>query len=71
MAQIVRTVDGTPNPNYHKVNYVRLHGTPQAVTNVGVGTKFLYEKPEKKDCLKDNFVSGSILSIQMKHHTCG
>ena len=38
MAQIVRTVDGTPVPTAEKVE---LHGNPRAVTNVNENSTFL------------------------------
>jgi hypothetical protein len=57
MAQIVRTVDGTPVPTAQKV---KLYGNPRAVTNVGVGSTFLFVG--QRDVLR----TGSVVHIATK-----
>ena len=46
MAYTVRTIQNTPVPNN---DTVRLYGTPLAVTNVCVGTKFVYVGEGERD----------------------
>ena len=68
----IMNMSHAPGPNEYKVKRFRLSdGTPQAVTNVGVGTKFRYKKSENIDCLRTQFENESILHIADIRHTQG
>ena len=67
MAQTVRTINSTPEPNEDKV---RLYGNPRAVTNVGVGSKFVFVGQKRVDIWR-GLVTGSIITIAKKEEIPG